>query len=442
MDKYILFGCGKYSERYFDKIEKLIPVEVVCDNDPKLHGKLWKNKYLCIAPGDMKKYEKDTVLISVESQDTYYAIAEQMKALGMRSMHINEVLCQKWLGQGLEIIHDELLKFLNSKKKRILLLGAPAHQNLGDQAQSYCTKALIEEQFDDCEVFIFEGNLLRKDYYFLLYLIRNAVGKEDIVLVHSGYHCTDIFQKEEDLNEKIVQMFPKKRLLFLPQTVFFKTDAARKRSQEIFNSHDNLTILCRDKTSYELAESYYTNCTVLLYPDIVTSLIGRREYGFERKGILLCLRGSKNEESGLDSATQQNLARMLSKLDDMDICDTDSDIPWRKIRENREKVIELTLEKYAKYRVVITDRFHGMIFALIANTPVIVLPSTDHKISSGIKWFDKSEFKDLYLTGSIEKAVGYAEEILRDKHEAHLNPKILYNKYYKNFSIIKEMCDE
>ncbi|WP_082026255.1 polysaccharide pyruvyl transferase family protein [Prevotella pectinovora] len=43
------------------------------------------------------------------------------------------------------------------------------------------------------------------------------------------------------------------------------------------------------------------------------------------------------------------------------------------------------LQQFAKYQVVITDRYHGTIFSQIVNTPVIVISSTDHKLRSGVK---------------------------------------------------------
>ncbi len=419
-------------------IEKLLEIEAVCDNNPDLQGKLWKNKYFCISPEELENDREYIVLISVQNQDMYDSIAEQLRVLKVKHVHINEILCEEWMKQKCEIEHDELLNFLHSKKKRVLLLGAPAHRNLGDQAQTYCIKSLIEEEFANCEVFVFEGNTLRRDYYFLLYLIKFAVCKDDTILVHSGYHCTDLFQKEEDLNEKIVLLFPERKLLFLPQTVFFQKIAARKRSQKIYNAHGNLTIMCRDGKSYELAQKYYTNCTVVLYPDVVTALIGRRTYAFDRHGILLCLRGSIYAESAFDANTQAEFAKKLSVLEDTEVGDTDSDMPWTEIRKRRKEVIETTFETFAKYRVVITDRFHGMIFSLIANTPVVVLPSTDHKLSEGIKWFDNSMFKNIYFAKDIDEALNFTKNILKGEYKIYANPDILYDTYYKIFPGIEE----
>ena len=43
-------------------------------------------------------------------------------------------------------------------------------------------------------------------------------------------------------------------------------------------------------------------------------------------------------------------------------------------------------------RVVVTDRYHGVIFSVITHTPVIVFKSYDTKISAGIRWFQDLEW--------------------------------------------------
>src|SRR5690606_39434039 len=53
------------------------------------------------------------------------------------------------------------------------------------------------------------------------------------------------------------------------------------------------------------------------------------------------------------------------------------------LAKRRRGVIEEFLQNIKRHKLVITDRYHGTIFAIAANTPVIVLGSTDHKLSSG-----------------------------------------------------------
>lgn len=427
---YIIFGCGGFLTRRLEEIEKVINIVCVCDNNQDMWGKKWSNKYLCISPEDLSKYKHMEVLISVENEDAYNSIKNQLYDKNISCRHVNEVLSEAWINNKMPI-DDYLKEMMDSTLPRIILLGAPAHSNLGDQAQTYCIQSLIEESFKERKLFIFEGNPLRKNYYYLLYLIKNIITSKDKVLVHSGYHCTDLFQKEENLNEKIVQLFPENKLIFLPQTIYFKSQRALKKSMEVYNSHRDLTIMCRDRVSYGLAKTYYNKCKLVLFPDFVTSLIGRRNYNEERKGILLCLRGMENEESNMTEEKKELLLQELCKLDEVTVTDTNSQLFWQVIREKRKEVIEKELEYYSRFKLIITDRYHGMIFSLIANTPVIVIPSTDHKLSSGVQWFPHNMFPDIFQADNCDEIYKIAEQII-DADNPNINPPYFYNKYFSN----------
>ena len=52
-----------------------------------------------------------------------------------------------------------------------------------------------------------------------------------------------------------------------------------------------------------------------------------------------------------------------------------------KTNSSRWKAVMRRLMMARKSRLVITDRYHGTIFAIITNTPVIVFKSYDTKIS-------------------------------------------------------------
>ena len=80
-----------------------------------------------------------------------------------------------------------------------------------------------------------------------------------------------------------------------------------------------------------------------------------------------------------------------------------------------ETVIYSKINSFRKYEVVITDRYHGTIFALIANVPVIVLSSKDHKVSTGLDWFKGVYDGMVYSAKSIENAYEITEKILRNK---------------------------
>ena len=299
--QYVIFGCGGFLERKLEEIEQVIDIVCICDNNKNMWGKKWRDKYECVSPDELINYIQYEVLISVEKEAVYREIEGQLCKNNFKCKHLNEVLSKAWIDNNMPIIDEELSEVIKTNIPRIFLLGAPAHSNLGDQAQTYCIQNLVEGVYPERRFFVFEGNPLRKDYYYLLYIIKNIIRPDDKILVHSGYHCTDLFQKEEDLNEKIVQLFLDKKLIFFPQTIFFKGKEALEKSKKIYNSHSDLTIMCRDIVSYGLAKEYYDKCNLVLFPDVVTSLIGKRKYTEDRRGILLCLRGLEYEESNITS---------------------------------------------------------------------------------------------------------------------------------------------
>jgi len=444
MKKYIIFGCGNYFKQRLDLFESIMDIECVCDNNSSLWGTVWNERYECISPQQLLKYSEYDIIISVQAESDVRDISIQLDAMGVKYLHINELIAESVINAKVKLEYEDSEKFeemVESQSEHVIVLGAPAHSNLGDQAQSYCIQTIIEEQFPQKKVFVFEGNILRKNYYFLLYLIRSSIRENDIILIHSGYHCTDLFLKEELLNEKIIELFQNKKLLFLPQTVFFKNEQLMKKSAEIYNTHPNVTIMCRDEISFAYAKTLYTNCKLMLYPDIVTSLIGRRKYNNKRKGILVCLRKLGSVESQFSEDKKEKLISDLSLIDTVSVTDTDSPVHWKIIREKRSEIIEKELEYYAQFKVIITDRYHGMIFSLISNTPVVVVGSTDHKLSSGIKWFPTNIYKSISFTENIDNICNIVKLIVNNDLSDIVNPTYLYDKYYKRFSIINKLGD-
>ena len=46
----------------------------------------------------------------------------------------------------------------------------------------------------------------------------------------------------------------------------------------------------------------------------------------------------------------------------------------------REKIVYNELDLFAHHKVAVTDRLHGLIFAVVTHTPCVAIKSEDHKI--------------------------------------------------------------
>ena len=88
-------------------------------------------------------------------------------------------------------------------------------------------------------------------------------------------------------------------------------DAEGKASTEVYDGRKKLTMVAREKQSYDIMTSLYPNTRVLLTPDIVLSA-SMDTFGAKpqrREGVLLCLRSDK--ERSLPVEERENLEEML-----------------------------------------------------------------------------------------------------------------------------------
>jgi exopolysaccharide biosynthesis predicted pyruvyltransferase EpsI len=106
------------------------------------------------------------------------------------------------------------------------------------------------------------------------------------------------------------------------------------------------------------------------------------------------------------------------------------------ISKNREKVLNRLFEEYSKYRLIITDRFHGVIFSLITNTPAIVLPTNDHKVIAGLKWFPEQYREYIRYVDDIKNVKNVVEEIYEKDYKNIKLPEYFKENYYNKLKKI------
>lgn len=325
-----------------------------------------------------------------------------------------------------------LQKILNSNKKTIYLFGCPVHVNLGDQAQKLCILKWLNNNYPDYRV-IQLNFLISTDY--VLNKISQKISTDDLIFGHSGYFFYDK-HNELPIYIKLAKLFKSNPIYILPQTVNLHSDSIKSNVKEAFEGNPNITLVCRDKTSLANAQELLPNTKLLLYPDVVTTLIGTKNYNFDRDGVILCVR---NDEEAHYSKTE--LGRLFNKFKDLNLdvkeTDTSLSISYRRFNLKSEYYIFKKIKDFSKAKVVITDRYHGTIFSLIANTPVVVISSSDHKLKSGVKWFPESFKTHVSFAEDLDEAFSKANAILNNPPKNRLTE--YFNKKY--FSVLKSDLD-
>jgi exopolysaccharide biosynthesis predicted pyruvyltransferase EpsI len=332
--------------------------------------------------------------------------------------------------------------------KKTFVVCYPTHPNLGDQAQLMCTDIWLKKNYPDYTIFHLgyftptinlcsvHRNFTHALFYLTSWLIlKLKVGKNDFFIGHSGYFMIDHHNGWKMFVE-IMRMFPNNRLIIFPQTINFYEPVVRQIVKREFAKATNVTLLCRDYVSHQKAKELFPDTHLLLFPDIVTSLIGVKRYTKNREGILFCMRDPDNFET-LYSAS--DIKSLMNRFGDIKKSKTDTtlNIPWQVMDKKREKLINDLIEEMASYQVVITDRYHGTIFSAIASTPVIVVSSADHKLSSGVKWFPKDIYDGyIHYADSLESAYNIARQILARKDYTYDTPSYFKDNYWDKLRAI------
>ena len=278
-------------------------------------------------------------------------------------------------------LYNNLIKSKNDKK--IIHMLTPIHGNMGDQAIVYATNKFLSKEFSEYKII----EIYKKDIYKYAKIIKKNLNKDDLIVLIGGGNMGNLWIDEEKDRRFVIKTFKENKIISMPQTISFTNDDEGKKelyiTKKIYNDHKNLTLIAREKKSFEIMKKEFVNANIILNPDMVLSLFN--DYPIlknDRKGIMTCLR---NDKEGVLGEKKEILIDKLKK-NYSNIINYDTVVDKVILKEEREYEINEMLNKFKKCKVVITDRLHGMVFAAITRTPCIVTKSLDHKVTGTYEW--------------------------------------------------------
>lgn len=304
--------------------------------------------------------------------------------------------------------------------KKVVLIGVPHHNNLGDHAITIAERKYIEDNFKEYQYYEISEETLER----CIDRVKKYICDDDILFFHGGGNLGDEYLYIEEGRRKVVQLFPNNTIIFFPQTMHFsnteKGEKELEKSRRIYSKHKKLLIIARENVSYQIMKKEFPNNKIIQTPDIVTYLDESDKEESIREGVLIILRN--DIEANLSNEQIDNINSIAEKyFSKVEISDT---ARGEGITEkHRKSKIQEMLDKYKNSQLVITDRLHGMIFAAITSTPCISLGNYNHKI--------KACSEVLEHLGYIQ----YVDNIdeIEEKIEYLLSTK--FEKYNNDFSI-------
>ena len=330
---------------------------------------------------------------------------------------------------------SSIKKGLKTKKPVIYYCGIPVHGNLGDLAQGVCIRRWLKKHYQDYHVTEIETNSLVNTKHSIINKLKKAFNYDkDFVVFQSGYTTTDLGGFADQMHQTVIKALPNARILMMPQTIFFKTQERKELCSKVYNSHKKMLFLARDNVSYEMAKEMFPDIPKRCYPDIVTTLIGSVESNQNRNGIMFCLR-----DDGEKYYSDEELDELISKCKKLGSVDRTDTTKGKGVVKEAEKFIYSEIDRYSKFKIVITDRYHGTILSLVAGTPVIIIKTNDHKVTTGADWFRGVYDDYVYLAKDLKDAFNIAKEIYARKEYKILKPYFEENYYDKLPTLFEEL---
>lgn len=309
------------------------------------------------------------------------------------------------------MIHD-CLKDLISADEPVAMVDFPDYRNVGDSAIWLGQMAYLSSRFD-------------KNPSYISALPDHSHDKLDEampsgpILITGGGTFGDIWPGHQELRESILERWPGRLVVQLPQSIHYKSQEHAERMARAIARHKNFVLLVRDEESKQFAEEHF-DCRVRLCPDMAFAIGPIPPLAAAQFPVLAMLRADQEKASNYDlsaypdvpvedwiseSRTAIRLAKVLGAAAAASL--------------NPERIKEAKFDAAAKARLrrgirqisrghaIVTDRLHVMICSLLIGRPHAVLDNSYGKLRRFMSAF--SIENDLsYKATSFDDGIAWA----------------------------------
>lgn len=302
-----------------------------------------------------------------------------------------------------------------------VLIDFPHHGNVGDSA--IWLGEIVNLKSRKCNIkYICDWNNCDQA------ALKAAVGT-DLILLQGGGNFGDLYPAHQKLKEKIISNFPDNRIVQLPQSIHFSSEANLVKSQVILSRHKDFHFLVRDTKSLELAQQYFGKPTYLC-PDMALMLdLPSLKSHPKTCDVVILSRTDEEKAAHLKAGAAAQLSSVV--MDWLD--ETEPKNQWlydwshRRLGWGSSKIPPPILNKLAlmaangmaKQRlarglallgqgnVVVTDRLHAIILSWLGGTLVFYVDNSYNKLSNFVNtWLKDSP--GLVRCASFEDALEQA----------------------------------
>lgn len=278
----------------------------------------------------------------------------------------------------------------------VALINFPNHRNAGDMALWLAARSTLRRL----------GREVRYQCAwngFSHAALRRRVGSGPIV-INAGGNFGDLYAGQQGLREEVLAVCRDNPIVQLPQSIWFRDPRNLERVQRLVDDHGNVTVLCRDARSLDLAKASF-NATIEACPDLALGLDPVARPSAPTADILWLARTDPEKAveplkaEGVDVVDWLALAPgegrragappvrwwlTQAALAGSARSSLAASIGWRAAAQGFEAIASAWVDRGRRFlsrgRVVITDRLHAHILAIEMGVPTVVLDSSYGKV--------------------------------------------------------------
>lgn len=393
-----IYGAGQVGKSYYSQISDSDFARVVAWGDNS-----WKNYTdleFPVKPIDLLfQCSFDYLIIAIQNEKIANEVIDNLVGWGIDR---NKIIFEPPVPVfNNSILWDEFIRETNkiekSSTRRWILMNTPDHDNLGDHALTMGTMDYFSYYFPNEETIEISG----RQWDAFKEKIICKIGKSDIIVIVGGGFMGDLWPVQDGRVKQILSAFKENKIIFFPQTFYYvdKLDSIRNADKELYNDRKNILFLHREENSYRnftekvVGDFSRNKC----FPDLALYL-NKMQRNNKRNGILICLRLDKESVANETRKKLFNLSSHFGKS----VSAIDTVLDRSVGRDERAGEVTNILDIISGSELLITDRLHAMIFAVITGTPCIALDNLSHKVSGVYKWIQELDYITCLDAGDVD----------------------------------------
>jgi exopolysaccharide biosynthesis predicted pyruvyltransferase EpsI len=293
-------------------------------------------------------------------------------------------------------IHANLLPILNDTRE-VALVDFPNYSNVGDSLiwlgeLAYLRSVRVRIRYAADMRTYSKTTLERK------------VGAGPI-LISGGGNFGDIWPAHQEFRYKVMRDFPKTPIIQLPQSIHFEDKNNLHTAADRIGEHRNFTLCVRDAKSRAIAQEHF-RCPVVLCPDMAFALGHLERLGNPDMDVVWLRRTDKESMAGggsrdvpamdlpdgwlsadwldepvtLLARVENRLNRTLSRHPDrFGSLEAVARPIWNQRARQR---LDRGRRLLSRGRLLVSDRLHGHILAVLLGMPQVLIDNSYGKLSS------------------------------------------------------------